>query len=80
MLLLIILGVSLGIGVSGSVLITRSIVGPLKDAIHVAEVVASGDLTGSIETNFADEPGQLLQALHKMSERLCARIAVCWHI
>jgi len=73
-LLLVILGASLAVGVVGAVLITRSIIGPIKDAIHVAEVVASGDLTGVIDSSYTDEPGQLLQALQKMSDSLSATV------
>ncbi|MET3107967.1 methyl-accepting chemotaxis protein [Oxalobacteraceae bacterium GrIS 2.11] len=78
-LLLVILVISLGLGIGGSVLITRSIIGPIKEAIHVAEVVASRDLTGTIETRFTDEPGQLLQALQKMSDSLSETVGLVRH-
>jgi methyl-accepting chemotaxis protein len=69
-LLVIILVISLGVGVTGAVLITRSITRPLNDAVKVAQIVASGDLTGNISSDFSDEPGQLLQALKAMNDSL----------
>ncbi len=49
-----------------AVLLTRSIVRPLVQAVQVAQVVAGGDLTGHIDTAGSDEPAQLLQALKRM--------------
>jgi methyl-accepting chemotaxis protein len=73
-LLLCILALSLGAGVGAAVLITRSITGPLRDAVQVAQVVASGDLRSEIESRFNDEPGQLLQALKRMNDSLHATV------
>jgi methyl-accepting chemotaxis protein len=69
-LLVVILVVSLGLGIGGAVLITQSITRPLNDAVKVAQIVASGDLTSNISSDFSDEPGQLLQALKSMTDSL----------
>jgi len=53
-----------------AVLLTRSIVVPLSQSLSVAEVVASGDLTGDIHIADADEPARLLQALKSMQHNL----------
>jgi methyl-accepting chemotaxis protein len=69
-LLLSILALSLGTGIAGAVLITKSITQPLKDAVVVAQIVASGDLRGEIDGSYNDEPGQLMQALKQMNDSL----------
>jgi methyl-accepting chemotaxis protein len=51
-------------------LITRSITGPLREAVAAAQRVADGDLTVRIESAARDEMGQLLRALGEMSDRL----------
>jgi len=69
-LLLAILVLSLGVGIAGAALITKSITGPLEEAVDVARIVASGDLRSQIDASFDDEPGQLLQALKQMNDSL----------
>ncbi|MCG2584786.1 methyl-accepting chemotaxis protein [Massilia sp. TS11] len=54
--------------------ITASITGPLDEAVSVAQSVASGDLTTSIEVRSEDEMGQLLRALHDMNEALAKTV------
>ncbi|WKB55730.1 methyl-accepting chemotaxis protein [Eleftheria terrae] len=54
--------------------ITRSITGPLRQAVTVAEAVAAGDLSRSIEVTSSDETGRLLAALQKMSNSLAALV------
>jgi len=51
-------------------LLSRSIVGPLKQALVVAQRVAAGDLSGEVEVKTKDETGVLLQALKSMSDSL----------
>ena len=63
-----ILGVSLAIIVG--FLLIRAIVGPLNEAIAVANAVAAGDLTSRIEANSTNETGRLLQALRTMNDNL----------
>jgi methyl-accepting chemotaxis protein len=50
--------------------VTRSITGPIGEAVAIAETVAAGDLTSRIEVDRNDETGQLLRALKKMNESL----------
>ncbi|MBV8624512.1 MAG: MCP four helix bundle domain-containing protein [Herbaspirillum sp.] len=51
-------------------MITRSITTPLDRAVRVAETVAAGDLTSTIDDRGRDETSMLLRALKKMNERL----------
>lgn len=58
----------LGFGLS--LLVTRSVVPPLQQAVSLAEKVASGDLTVRTDTHAKDETGRLLRALGAMTARL----------
>jgi methyl-accepting chemotaxis protein I, serine sensor receptor len=62
------LGVLLAIVIG--VMLIRAIVGPLNEAIAVANAVASGDLTSRIEAKSNNETGKLLQALKQMNDNL----------
>jgi methyl-accepting chemotaxis protein len=53
-----------------AMLLTRSIVKPLGEALNAAENVARGDLTRPIETHGNDEVSRLLQALATMQRNL----------
>ena len=64
---------ALAIGVSGALLITRSITGPIGRAVQVATTVAAGDLGSRIVVHGKDETARLLQALAAMNDSL-ARI------
>ena len=61
---------SLGVSIAGAVLISRSITGPLQEALQAAQRVAAGDLSNRVDQRFSDEPGQLLQALEAMNGSL----------
>ena len=50
--------------------ITRSITGPIAQAVAIARRVAQGDLTTNIRVTSRDEVGQLLSALRDMNESL----------
>ncbi|MBX3633749.1 MAG: HAMP domain-containing protein [Simplicispira sp.] len=50
--------------------ITASITQPIGRAVVVAERIARGDLTSSIEIRMHDETGRLLEAIAAMQERL----------
>jgi methyl-accepting chemotaxis protein len=52
------------------VLVTRSIVLPVKVALETAQKVAAGDLSSKIQVDSTDEVGQLLMALRDMNESL----------
>ncbi len=53
-----------------AMLLTRSIVKPLSEALHAAENVARGDLTRPIEAHGNDEVSRLLKALATMQHNL----------
>jgi methyl-accepting chemotaxis protein len=53
-----------------ALMLTRSIVRPLTQAVEVANVVASGDLSQTIQIEGEDEPAQLLTALRSMQQSL----------
>jgi methyl-accepting chemotaxis protein len=62
------------VGASGAiaagVVVSRSIVRPLKHAVSVAQSVAAGDLSTHIDLTTSDETGQLLAALREMNASL----------
>ncbi|MDU0458673.1 MAG: methyl-accepting chemotaxis protein [Geobacteraceae bacterium] len=58
------------IGVVAALLITRSIKKPVNEGVTVANALAAGDLTVSIEVASKDEIGQLMGALKNMVEKL----------
>ena len=51
-------------------LLTRSIVTPLRKAVEVAETIAAGNLSNTIEDDGKDEPARLLSALSTMQASL----------
>lgn len=53
-----------------AILLTRSIVQPLRQAVSVAQVIASGDLSNAVHAEGKDEPAQLLEALGAMQRSL----------
>jgi methyl-accepting chemotaxis protein len=55
--------------------ITRSITGPLREAVAVAKRVASGDLTSRIRSSGSDEAAELLGALRDMNDGLGRMVA-----
>jgi len=58
------------IGGALALLLTRSIVQPLRYAVELADRVAHGDLSATIQVNQGDEIGQLLAALQSMNANL----------
>ncbi len=62
--------VALLAAVAAGVWLSRSISAPLHQALQVADRVAGGDLSGSIEVRTHDETGQLLRALQRMQTAL----------
>ncbi|MCD8514476.1 MAG: methyl-accepting chemotaxis protein, partial [Burkholderiaceae bacterium] len=53
-----------------ALLITRSIVQPIRRAVVVAQTVASGDLSSQIQVQGKDETAELLLALKEMNDSL----------
>jgi methyl-accepting chemotaxis protein len=58
------------LGALSAWLLTRSIVRPIREAVTLAETVASGDLTRRIDATAKDETGALLRALRHMNDSL----------
>ena len=61
---------SVAFGVFCSWLLTTGITRPIREAVDIAETVASGDLTRSIVVSSNDELGALLKALKNMNDSL----------
>jgi methyl-accepting chemotaxis protein len=62
--------VALLLGAGLAAWLTRSITGPLRQAVTVANAVAQGDLTTRIEAVRRDEMGELMTALQAMNANL----------
>ncbi|KAB1442149.1 methyl-accepting chemotaxis protein [Pseudodesulfovibrio senegalensis] len=52
------------------ILVARSVITPINEALVLANTVASGDMTVEIDTSQTDEPGKLSAALGTMTSRL----------
>ena len=61
---------AIAIGAAMALLITRSVVTPIQQAVDAAETVAGGDLRLRLATDRKDEAGQLLGALQRMNDSL----------
>jgi len=70
LLLITLLVVATAVSALAGWLITRSVTVPILEAVHVAETVAGGDLTATIDTHRKDETGRLLAALQDMTHGL----------
>ncbi|WP_420042180.1 methyl-accepting chemotaxis protein [Pseudomonas fulva] len=64
------LTISLVVTIILALILTRSIVRPLSEALNVADVIAAGDLTQRIQVNGSDEPARLMGALQAMQKNL----------
>ncbi len=67
---LVALALVTALGAVAGLLLTRSVVRPLRVAVSLANKVAAGDLTTTIVVNGDDEPARLLQALRAMQDNL----------
>jgi methyl-accepting chemotaxis protein len=65
-----VVGVLMVLALLGASWIIRTITRSLDSAVHVAETVAKGDLSSSIEVRSSDELGRLMQALQSMNGNL----------
>ena len=63
----------------GTLVLVRQIRQPLKDAIAVAEKIASGDLSARIPTERGDEFGEMMLALAHMQDQLVHLVADVRH-
>jgi methyl-accepting chemotaxis protein len=55
---------------AATMLATRSVTGPMSEAMLVADRVAQGDLSARVEASGSDEVGRLLGAVGRMAEKL----------
>ncbi len=62
--------IAIVLGLALAALVTRSIVQPVQRSRQLAQAIATGDLTHTLEGAASDEPGQLLQALGAMQRHL----------
>lgn len=62
--------ISLTMAAVASVLLSRSIVIPVRRALHLAQKVAGGDLTQSIEVSGQDEMAELAASMRTMQQNL----------
>ena len=67
------------IAIALAILISRSISRPIAEAVQVAQRVAAGDLSVSIDARGNDETGQLLRALKEMNDNLQGIVARVRH-
>lgn len=58
------------VGLIAAWVITRLIVGPLRSVIRVAQQIASGDLSATVQVTRQDEIGQLMLAMQQMGAGL----------
>ncbi|WP_108445716.1 methyl-accepting chemotaxis protein [Halomonas denitrificans] len=77
--LLVFAGLALAVAVALSLLITRSIIRPLGQALAITERVAGGDLRQVIEVHGRDETARLLGALRQMTDSLGGLVASIHH-
>jgi methyl-accepting chemotaxis protein len=75
LMLLALAGAAIALAAFLGVLVTRSIVVPIKVALDTAQKVAAGDLTSRILSDSNDEVGQLLHALKDMNANLFKVVA-----
>ena len=68
--LLVLAVFALAVGTGAAVVLTRSIVAPLQQAVDVANNVAAGNLSQRIDVHGQDEVSQLLRALSTMNQGL----------
>ncbi|MDR6236527.1 HAMP domain-containing methyl-accepting chemotaxis protein [Pseudomonas oryzihabitans] len=69
-MLLLWLTFAIVLGLLGAWLITRSIVGPLRETVALAETVANGDFTRQREVTRKDELGALQASMQRMTANL----------
>ncbi len=63
------------VGLIAAWVITRLIVAPLRRVIRVAQQIASGDLSATVEVTRRDEIGQLMQAMQQMGAGLSSIVS-----
>ena len=77
--LLVLAAVSMVVAVVAAVAISNRVVGPIRGAVAVAELVAQGNLSHPISLIAAGEAGALLASLHSMQEGLRSLVSDVRH-
>ena len=67
---IVLMFVTLGLAVLASIVVTRSISIPIRQAVKQAQYIAAGDLTREIAVTNRSETGKLQQAMKEMSGKL----------
>jgi methyl-accepting chemotaxis protein len=70
MMIVIAMIASIAIGFSMAIWLARIVSTPLRNAVSLAQSIAAGDLTRSVEVESACETGQLIRALSEMNTSL----------
>jgi methyl-accepting chemotaxis protein len=65
---------TIALGAIIALFITRTITGPLQKAARIADTIAGGDLSETIEPGGRDEAGQLVNALRSMQDQLASTV------
>jgi methyl-accepting chemotaxis protein len=73
--MLVVLGVIVAVGGWLIWAIPRSVVGPVQQAVALAQTIADGDLSKTIVVDRKDELGQLLESLKTMQAKLAQVVA-----
>ncbi len=73
--LLALVAAALALGVAAAVLITKSVVVPIRRAVQLASSVAAGDLSSKVDAQGKDEIAQLLHTLDGMQSSLSSVVA-----
>ena len=68
--MIVLILIAAGLGFTIGILVTRSITRPLNRAVGVADSLAEGDLSVTVESDSHDETGRLLASMKHMTERL----------
>lgn len=63
------------VGVAVALVVPRSVIGPVREAVAISQAIAAGDLTRRIETKGSDEMASLLQSLARMQTQLSELVA-----
>jgi len=70
MLMIVVIAVGLVFSVILTIVLTRSVVGPVKKAVTFAQKIAEGDLSANLDIEQKDEIGVLAKSLQNMIEKL----------